>query len=242
MKRLIFLSLAAFRFVSPACADLTADQILANADAIRLPAGDSSANVTVVSTTPSGKRETAGYEVWLKGTGKTVIKTLSPAADRGTSLLMLGHDLWVFLPSVSKPIRISLQQRLLGEVADGDLARANFVGDYLPTILETKPNFYVLDLRAKSENVTYGRIKLWVDRSNFRPLKAAFYAVSGRLLKVGSYEDYKSIAGAVRPARLVFTDAVAQGHVSTIYYDTITPRDDLAEKYFTKDYLKKLKY
>jgi len=40
----------------------------------------------------------------------------------------------------------------------------------------------------------------------------------------------------------VFTDALVKGQVSTITYGDIMPRNDLADKYFTKDYLKKLKY
>ena len=226
----------------PASSSLTADAILAKSDAIRVPAGDHSVIATVISVDPNGRKDKATYEVWLKGINKTVIKTLAPVSDRGTSILMLGHDLWAFLPMVAKPIRISLQQRLLGEVSNGDLARTNFVGDYRPELVESKPNFYVLQLRAKSDDVTYGSIKLWIDRPTFRPLKAAFYAESGRLLKVGSYEDFKPMAGATRPSRLVITDAVVRGQVSTIYYEKITARDDLAEKYFTKDYLKKLKY
>jgi len=85
---------------------------------------------------------------------------------------MVGRDLWVFLPDISKPLRISLQQRLLGDVSNGDLARANFVGDYMPSIEEVRQAFYVLLLKAKSEDVTYGSIKLWVDKKSFRPLKA----------------------------------------------------------------------
>jgi hypothetical protein len=36
---------------------------------------------------------------------------------------------------LSQPIRLPLSQRLTGQVANGDLARANFVGDYEPKIL-----------------------------------------------------------------------------------------------------------
>jgi hypothetical protein len=126
-------------------------------------------------------------------------------------------------------------------VANGDLARANFVGDYTPSLLENNPKFYLLLLTAKSEDITYGQVKLWVDKSTYRPIRAAFYAASGRLLKVGSYEDYRLLAGKMRPSRLIFTDAVERGRQSTILYSSIKTQS-LPEKYFTKDYLKKLKY
>jgi hypothetical protein len=155
---------------------------------------------------------------------------------------MLDRDMWIYLPSVSKPVRVSLQQRLIGDVAYGDLARADFSGDYTPKIAASKPAFWELLLSAKNERVTYGSVRLWVDRATYRPIRAAFYAASGRLLKVGSYESYRRLAGADRPSRLVFTDAVLKGHSSTITYLRMDQEASFPEKLFTKDYLKKLKY
>jgi len=226
---------------SVARAELSAGQILTRSDAVRLPDGDFKVETKVIST-KAGKEDVTTYEALVKGRDRTLIKTLSPATERGTSVLMVDHDLWVFLPDVSKPIRISLQQRLVGEVSNGDLARMNFDGDYAPRLVENKPTFYKLDLIAKREDVTYGRIGLWVAKKTFRPLKATFYAASGRLLKVGSYEDYRMLGGAMRPGRLVLTNAVEKDRLSTIYYSDMHDEGSLPEKYFTKDYLKKFKY
>lgn len=43
----------------------------------------------------------------------------------------------MFMPDVSQPVRLSLAQRLTGQVANGDLARANFASDYHPKILRS---------------------------------------------------------------------------------------------------------
>jgi hypothetical protein len=225
----------------PAHAALSAEKILRLSDAVRLPNGDFKVDAKVISTKPN-QTDVAAYEALMKGKDRTLIKTFSPATERGTSVLMVQRDLWVFLPAVSKPIRISLQQRLVGEVSNGDLARMNFVGDYTPKIVESKPAFYRLDLVAKSDDITYGRIQLWVAKKTFRPLQAAFYAASGRLLKVGTYEDYRMLAGAMRPGRLVLKNAVEKDRVSTIYYTDMENEGTLPEKYFTRDYLKKFKY
>ena len=75
-----------------------------------------------------------------------------PPAERGQIILMKGRDLWVFMPEVSQPVRISLAQRLTGQVANGDLARANFAGDYNPKIIGTEKigtdTFQILELIA----------------------------------------------------------------------------------------------
>ncbi len=65
-----------------------------------------------------------------KGNENTIVQVTEPASERGQIMLMKGRDLWVFMPNISQPVRLSLAQRLTGQVANGDLARANFVGDY----------------------------------------------------------------------------------------------------------------
>lgn len=225
---------------------IDAAQIVAKADEVRNPGLEYTTNVTLESFTPgSKKKEVSTYEVLIKGKTKTLIKTLSPAVDRGQTLLMRDRDLWAFLPDVEKPLRISLQQRLVGQVSNGDLARANFSGDYTAKLLtrETvgQTSCMVLELTAKDDFVTYGKIKYWVNADNYNPVKAEFYAISGRLLKNCSYEKYKTLAGRLRPSLLVLSNPLVKGEYSTIEY-TDMKVSDLPEKYFSKDYLKKLKY
>jgi outer membrane lipoprotein-sorting protein len=240
MKHVLFL--AGLLSALPVFSQLTPDDILQRADEIRMPSGNYSIDVDAVSTKPHRADQTARYQVLLKGRTKTIIKTMAPATDRGTSFLMLDNDLWVFVQNVSKPVRISMQERLLGEIANGDLARANFVGNYAPSLLKESPAVYVLRLDALRPEVTYGRVVLVVDKATFRPLSAKFYAVSGKLLKTGRYEGYKQIAGDLHPTHLVYTDAIQSDHVSILDYKRMTPEPSLPDKMFNKDYLKKLKY
>ena len=225
--------------------DYSAEAILQKTDEVRSPQLDYKVLVNVTSIKPGRDSRTAKYEVLIKGRNKTLIKTLYPKVDRGTSTLMVDYDLWVFLRTISKPLRISLQQRLFGDVSNGDIARANFSGDYNPKILRIEnideKEYYVLELFAKKEKVTYHRVILWVQKDNFHPFKAEFYAVSGRILKTCSYEDYRLVLDRLRPTRLVLDDPLVQGKKSIIEYKNMT-LTDLPEKYFTKGYLKKLKY
>jgi outer membrane lipoprotein-sorting protein len=222
-----------------------AAQIVSKADLVRSPKLDYTVDVTVTSIRPGRSNRTATYEVLVKGSEKTVIKTIAPAIDRGTTILMLGRDLWAFMPDVSKPIRISLQQRLIGDVANGDIARANFSGDYTARVLRTETvkarSYYVLELIANDDRVTYGKVIYWVNKKTFHPLKAEFYTASGRLLKHCSYEDYKRLAGRLRPTSLVLRNSLSKGRISIIKYQQMRIRK-IPSKFFTKNHMKKLKY
>ena len=153
------------------------------------------------------------------------------------------RNLWAFFPDVSKPIRLSMQERLIGDVANGDIARVNFSGDYFASLLRQEKigekEYFVLELVANAPEVTYGKVILWAEVLTCWPLKAEFYAISGRLLKACSYENYKMLAGALRPSRLVMEDPIIKGKKSTLTYDTMRV-GELPDKYFTKDYMKKM--
>ena len=67
-------------------------------------------------------------------------------------------------------------------------------------------NYYVLELTAHKESVTYAKAVLWAERETYWPLKAEFYAVSGRLLKTCSYDTYTMIDQRLRPSQLIMQD------------------------------------
>ena len=223
--------------------DAEAKAVLEKADQVRFPREGFEVSVVINTTSDDGSTETRKYRVLSKGNENTVVLTTEPASERGQILLMRGRDLWIFLPAVSQPVRLSLAQRLTGQVANGDLARANFSGDYNPKILRTEnvdgEPHYVLELTAVDRSVTYHRVMLWVRKANYWPYKAEFYALSDRLLKTCIYENYKTMAGRVRPTRLLMKDALRKGEESILEYSDMRFRD-LPDKVFTKDYLKRL--
>lgn len=223
--------------------DGQARELLLNADRIRFPEMGFQVDVTITTTQPASDPDVRAYRILSKGNSQTLVQTTAPAIDRDQILLMRDRDLWVFMPNLSQPIRLPLSQRLTGQVANGDLARANFSGDYVAKVLrqesiEGEP-YHVLQLDASDNWVTYRRVLYWVSATNNRPFRAEFYALSGRLLKTALYQEFQNLGGEVRPTRLVIDDALRRGHRSVLEYRNLRERD-LPDRIFTKDYLKKL--
>jgi len=223
--------------------DARARKIVEDADRIRFPDEGFQVDVSIVTKRNDEADDERTYRVLSKGNENTVVMITAPASERGQIMLMKGHDLWVFLPNVSQPVRLSLAQRLTGEVANGDLARANFAGDYNPRIVRTDTidgeKYDVLELTAVDSSVTYAGVLYWVRQSNSTPYKAEFYATSNRLLKTCMYGKYDKVLGKLRPTQLVMIDALHEGEKSVLDYSGMKLRD-LPDKVFTKDYLKKL--
>ena len=221
----------------------SAQSILEKADQIRFPRESFQVDVNITTTAPGQPADLHHYRVLSKGNENSVVMTLEPASERGQILLMKGRDLWIFMPEISQPIRLSMSQRLTGQVANCDLARANFAGDYTATILRTDvldgEKYHVLELIGVDKGVTYHKVLYWVRQSNFWPYRAEFYSVSGRLLKTSRYENFQMLLGKQRPTRLVMEDALRKDEQSVLDYSDMKLRD-LPDKVFTKDYLKKL--
>ena len=223
--------------------DALARSIVEKADKVRFPGEGFQVDIVINSTRPDKDGDMRKYRVLSKGNENTVVMVTEPAVERGQIILMKGRDLWVFMPEVSQPVRISLAQRLTGQVANGDLARANFSGDYNPKIVGSEKigseTYHVLELVAVDRSVTYQRVMYWVNEKSGWPLKAEFYSLSNRLMKKCSYENFQTLAGRVRPTRLVMEDALRAGEKSVLEYSEMRLRD-LPDKIFTKEYLKKL--
>ena len=219
------------------------EEIVKRADEVRFPQEGFEVLVKIRSMRGSDVAEERLFKVLSKGNENSVVMTLEPASERGQILLMKGRDLWVFLPRVSQPVRLSLAQRLVGQVSNGDIARANFAGDYAPKLLGIakagKETFYALELTAVDRSVTYQRVRYWVTTSGFRPYKAEFYSLSGRLLKTCDYLDFKTLGGKVRPTRLLMVDALNKGEQSMLDYSAMKLRA-LPDYVFSKEYLRRL--
>ena len=165
-----------------------AQELLRRSDAARN--GYASFVVRVkISNFETGKQDEEHlYSVSQKGTDKTYVEFLS-RARKGRFLLMLGDDMWIYLPDTSRPVRITPLERLTGNASNGDIARTNYAFDYDARYLRTDKagatECYVLELTAKRKASTYHRIEYWVEPGNARPVKAEFYLTSGKHVKQG---------------------------------------------------------
>lgn len=174
------------------------------------------------------------YEVSQKGTDKTYVEFMSPR-EKGEHLLMLGDDMWVYLPDTSRPVRITPLERLTGDASNGDVARTNYAADYSPVYLRTEKvgaeECYVLELTAKRKGATYHRILYWIRTEDARPVKAEFYLTSGKHIKSASFDDYGLAGGRMLLRRLTLYDQILHNSHSVLEYSGAAPRE-LPDKLF----------
>ena len=128
MKR--FFVIALLFIALPLIGDDKAAAVLARADVFRNPIESFSIDVELTSIVPSGKTDTSRFRVFGKGSDRSVVEFTFPQTEKGKYLLMLRDAMWIYLPTASRPIRISPLQRLMGQASNGDVARTSFTVDY----------------------------------------------------------------------------------------------------------------
>ena len=220
LKSLLLVALCA----APAFAK-EANDIVASADRVRGPAGSFRMKIKVISERPDQAQQEIFLETYVKDRTTSVVKFVDPPREKGKSMLMVNDDLWMYIPGSKRTFRISPQQRLIGDVSNADVARVNYAEDYNSTILKEHDkaegkDCYLLELTAKNR-VSYHKIHYWVEHKTYRPIKATFFAVSGKPLKYATYKGYKSIAGSTRPTIVYIVDGIKPDWKSEIHYTSM---------------------
>lgn len=199
-----------------------ADDILKRAEAVRNPDGAYGLDMTITITHPNRDPVAADFFVYANGRQRTLAFQTSPAPFAGRRMLMLDREAWLFLPGARAPFHVFLQHIVTGEVASGDIARIDLSTQHTASLLREEAldgtRCYVLELTARNPVTTYPRILYWVSRRRYRPLKAEFYALSGRLMKTGWFEEFREALGGVRPMRIVLQDAGDSAYRSVLEF------------------------
>jgi outer membrane lipoprotein-sorting protein len=210
MKLLVLLVVA---FISNLA--MAAD-LLVEVDKYRNPSDAYSMSVKIIS---SSEKEDSSFLVYLKGNDKTLIKVLSPKKTLGRNMLMIGENMWVYIPNIRRSVRVSLSQKLTGEAANGDISRMRWAGDYTHKVEKKEAKQWKLSLEATKKGLTYSKINVWIDAKDKRPLKAEFLTLSGKTIKTATYEKYQKVLGMMRPSQIHIVDNLKKDQFSDIYIE-----------------------
>jgi len=231
-----------------------AQTMLQASDAVRNPDKPFGVTVTLIEYRDGKQTDTSTLGSYAKsdarsGQFRTLIRFVAPARDEGKLMLKAGNDFWFYDPASRASVRLSPQQRLMGQASNGDVVTVNLAKDYQAKVgLEEeitdgnrqKRRTTRLDLSASGPDASYNRIELWVDSANHQPLKGKFYSESERLLKTVYYRRYQNQLGKERPTEMVIIDGLDTKWVTVMRYADFVFRD-VPEVWLQRDYLPNFK-
>ena len=173
-----------------------------------------------------------------KGRDKVVALFVSPASDKGRVTLRTGDNMWLYMPSVGKPIRITSLQSVTGSIFNNaDILRVDYTAEYDVETAEEQPDAYLLSLKAKTGDVAYDRLKMWVDKKQLLPVTIEARAASGLLIKTLHFKDIKDFGGGIkRPAMLETDSPLHKGYKSVMLWSGLK-KANFPDEVFTLNYL-----
>lgn len=195
----------------------------------------------LINIEPDGsKKEFVIYSV-KKGKDQVATLFLSPSSDKGRSTLRQGENMWLYIPNVGKPMRITSLQSVTGGVFNNaDIMRLDYAQEYDVTSVTEQDEFHLLDLKAKTGDVAYDKLKMSVDKKLVLPVKIEAYASSGMLMKTLYFKDIKDFGdGIKRPATIETDSPLYKGYKSLMLYSGLKKKE-LADEVFTQGFMSRM--
>jgi len=195
----------------------------------------------LINIEPDGRKKEYTLFTVKKGLDKVAALFLSPASDKGRSTLRLGDNMWLYIPNVGKPIRITSLQSVIGGIFNNaDILSLDYSAEYNVEKVDESGAEYLLYLKAKTKSVAYDRLKMWVDKGRKLPTKIECLTEAGMLIKTLYFKNIKDFGGGiVRPAALETDSPLYKGYKSIMLFAQIKPKQ-YKDEVFTLDFMPKM--
>ncbi len=104
----------------------------------------------LINIEPDGDQKEYVLYTVKKGKDSVVALFLDPPSEKGRSSLRQGENMWLYIPNVGKPLRITSLQSVVGGVFNNsDLLRLDYSTEYSPESVAEEGDQFLLELKAK---------------------------------------------------------------------------------------------
>ena len=192
----------------------------------------------LINVEPDGRKKEFTLFSVKKGSDKIVALFLAPASEKGRSTLRLGDNMWLYIPNVGKPVRITSLQSVVGGVFNNaDILNLDYSVEYDVPRVEDIDNEHLLHLKAKTRSVAYDQLRMWVDKGKKLPAKIECLTEANMLIKTIYFKDHKDFGGGiVRPAVIETDSPLYKGYKSIMIYAKIKKRS-FKDEVFTQTFM-----
>lgn len=180
---------------------------------------------------------------WSEGNNKAFTEYLAPARERGTKMLKLDKQLWIFSPSTSRTVQISghmLRQSVMGsDMSYEDMMNDTPLLEQYEAIIDGEENLndrkcWVIMLSAKNENSAYHSQKMWIDKERFVALQTDMHSKSGKLLKRIKFDNVQRIQNRWFPTTMHYKDMLKEGKGTSVRLSEIQLNATIPASTFNK--------
>ena len=212
--------------------------------------GNSSQGEFIIKTIrPSWSREMA-IKTWVKGHDMALIQVQSPAKDKGIVFLKRKKEVWNWMPSLEKTIKLPpsmMSQSWMGtDFTNDDLVKeSSVVNDYIhslagDTVIGNRACYIIQMIPKPEAAVVWGKILVCIDKKDFLELHTRFYDEENVLINTMNAYDVKMMDGRLIPTRFEMIPADKKNHKTVMIYNKIQYNKPISDGFFTTQNMKML--
>jgi hypothetical protein len=187
--------------------DESATDIVRKADE-RMRGSSSFAEMTMTIVKPTWSRSVS-MKAWSLKNDYGLVLITDPERDRGTVTLKRKSEVWNWLPSIERILKIPpsmmLQSWLGSDFTNDDLVKeSSLVDDYSHTIsgdstIAGHPCRKITMIPKENAAVVWGKVVLFITKDGYLELRSEMYDEEGALSKVLTADRIKTIGGRTLP-------------------------------------------
>ncbi len=210
--------------------------------------GSSYTEMTMQTVRPRFTRE-IGIRSWSLGDNYSFILITAPARDRGTAFLKRGNEIWNYVPSIDRTVKMPpsmMSQSWMGsDFSNDDLVRGiSIVDDFTHKMLPGQTidgiACFVIELTPKPNvPIVYDKIIYWISQRHYLPVRIENYDEFGELANTVNFRDIKQMGGREIPTVTEIVPADRPGHKTVLTTHAADYGIRLSEDFFSLQNLSK---
>ena len=250
MKKIILLSgILLILPLSGLAQNLTAKQIIVKAD--NLQRGESNkGQMTMTIIRPKWTR-TISMKNWSLGRDYSMTYILSPAKDKGQVFMKRKNEMWNWVPSINRMIKLPpsmMSQGWMGSDYTNDdiLKESSIVVDYNHKLIGEEKvsglDCYKIELIPKEDAaVAWGKVIKWVSKKEFWQLKNEYYDEDNELIRTEIASEIKNFGDRRLPSKIEIIPADKPGHKTLVIINSSTFNIKIDESFFSQQNMKRVR-
>jgi len=251
MKKFLVLTILITSVVSVFAQDkMSAKEIVKKADEVMKGVKSTQAEMIITTVRPKWSR-TMKMKSWSQGNNRSMILFTSPVKDKGTSFLMKGKEVWNWIPSIERTIKLPpsmMMQSFMGtDFTNDDLVKqSSIIEDYDHKIIgeatiEGRKCYKIEMIPHEDAAVVWGKIVVWISVDDYFQLKVKYYDEDNEIVNEMKAFGIKMMGGKLLPTKMEITPMDKKGQKTIMEYTSLAFDVTFKENFFSVQSMKRLK-
>lgn len=229
--------------------EMTAKDIIRKADD-KSRGLTSQGTMTMTVIRPDWKR-TITMKTWSKSRDYSLVLITAPAKDKGQVFLKIKTEMWNWVPSIDKTIKIPpsmmLQSWMGSDFTNDDLVKqSSIVVDYNHKLLGKEMirnvECYKIEMIPLPEAaVVWGKVIMWITVKGYDQWMAEYYDEDNKLVNVSNSYDLRQMGDREIPTRIEMVPLTKKGQKTIMQIDEMKFNGKLDESFFSQQNMKKIR-